>query len=116
MRNMSCAITTQQVIDEIKTETRRNGWWFLRADDLICLVKKGMGLKKGEKVERLKTVVVLSTFQQQLKLISPEEVRREGFPGKSPEWFIEMFCKSHKGCTPETVVNVIKWKYVKDII
>lgn len=105
-------LTFQQVIDEIKTETRRLGWWFLKPGDLICLVKKGMGLKKGEKLERLKIVEVISKEYEPLNHITKEGVIREGFPGKSVDWFIDFFCKSHKNCTPYTIVNVIKWKYI----
>ena len=114
MRNMSFILTKQQIIDETKTVTRRCGWWFLERLELVCAVEKGMGLKKGEKIKRLKTIVILSTFPQSLKLITPKEVEREGFPGKSPEWFIDMFCSSHKKCFPETIVNRIHFKYYKE--
>ncbi len=116
MRNMSFAITTQQVMDEIKDVTRRNGWWNLKRGDLICAVKKGMGLKKGEKIERLKVLRVEYASDVILNTITPDDVRREGFAGQTPEWFIEMFCKSHKGITPMSWVNRIEFSYVDDLV
>lgn len=107
---MSFALTTQQIINETKTVTRRLGWWFLNRLDMIQAVEKCQGLKKGEKVKRLKTLIILSTYPERLNTITAEEVEKEGFKGKSPEWFIEMFCK-HNNCLPDTVVNVIRFEY-----
>ena len=50
-RNMSFAMTTEQVRNQTKTVTRRQGWRFLNAGDILQPVVKGMGLKKGEKKE-----------------------------------------------------------------
>lgn len=41
-RNMSFALTTDQVKDRVKTVTRRNGWWFLKPGDIVNAVKKGV--------------------------------------------------------------------------
>jgi len=114
MRNMSFMLKPQQIIDETAFATRRLGWWFLKRLDLVCAVKKGMGLKKGEKVVRLKTIIILSTYPQELNKITVRDVELEGFPGKSPEWFIDFFCTSHKRCFPNTIVNVINFTYYKN--
>lgn len=53
MRHISCALTTQQILDQSKDVTRRLGWLHLKAGDLIQPVKKCMGLKPGEKIEKL---------------------------------------------------------------
>jgi len=50
VRNMSFAMTTKQVRNQTKTVTRRFGWWFLKAGDIVQPVEKAMGLKKGEKI------------------------------------------------------------------
>ena len=57
-RNMSFAITTSQVRDRSKTVTRRLGWRFLKRGDVVCAVVKNMGLKKGEKVQRLCRILI----------------------------------------------------------
>jgi hypothetical protein len=49
-RNISFALTTAQFLDGSKDVTRRIGWKNLNAGDVLCAVKKGMGLKPGEKI------------------------------------------------------------------
>lgn len=110
-RNMSCAMTTQQVIDEIKNVTRRFGWWFLKPGDQVWLVEKAMGLQKGEKINRLKLVEIVSTRPEPLNAITQEDVVREGFPDWTPEQFIQMLV-DHYGCDPEKICNRIEFKYL----
>lgn len=112
MRNMSFMLKTQQIYDETADVTRRLGWWFLKPDDMVMAVEKGMGLKKGEKVVKIKPIIIVSSQPEMLRLITQRDVLREGFPGKTPEWFIEFFCKSHKKCKPETIVNRIVFEYL----
>jgi hypothetical protein len=112
MRNMSFMLTTEQVRNKTKPVTRRMGWKKLKPGDLVQGVVKGMGLKKGEKIEKLHIIRVKSNSPEVLNTITEKEVTLEGFPGKSPQWFVEMFCKSHKGCTPESFVNRIEFEYV----
>lgn len=112
MRNMSFMLTTEQFKNKTKTVTRRLGWWFLKHGDTVMGVEKGMGLKKGEKIVRLGPIYIMSTYPEPLIEITQKEVILEGFPDKSPEWFIDMFCKSHKKCTPKTIVNRILLKYL----
>ena len=63
---MSFALTTEQIFNRTKTVTRRVGWTFLKPGDLLCAVRKGQGLKKGEKVERLATLRVVSVRRESL--------------------------------------------------
>jgi len=42
MRNMSFALTTNQVLEQTKSVTRRFGWKFLKAGDLVQPVLKSM--------------------------------------------------------------------------
>lgn len=109
MRNISFALTTRQFLDGSKDVTRRVGWKNLKAGDRLCAVKKGMGLKPGEKIERLGVIEVLSARPERLADMSYEEVRREGFGGWLPERFIKFFCESHKGCTPDSIVTRIEF-------
>ncbi len=117
-RNMSCAITTNQVKKRIKNVTRRMGWTFLEPGDTVQLVEKAMGLKKGEKIKKLCLVRIIRNDPEPLRKMvdDPEygriECVREGFPGFTPMRFLVMFCRSHKGCMPETVVNRIEWEYI----
>ena len=110
MRNMSFSVTKQQVIDETKTETRRLGWWNLKPGDIVMAVEKGMGLKRGEEVKKLKPIIVTSAHPERLEQITATDVIHEGFPGKSVEWFICIFCRINK-CDRYETVNVIRFRY-----
>lgn len=109
MRNISFALTTQQFLDGTKDVTRRMGWKHLKAGDKLCAVKKGMGLKPGDKIERLGVIEVLSAKPERLGDITYADVIREGFGGWLPPTFVDFFCKSHKGCTPDSIVTRIEF-------
>ena len=113
-RNMSFSLTTEQFLDGSKTVTRRRGWKFLKVGDIVCGVRKGMGLKKGEKVERLGLIEIVSTRGEPLMDITAEDCRREGFPNLTPWEFTLMLCKHSRGCTPGTRVNRIEFKHLTD--
>lgn len=121
MRNMSFMLTTKQVRERTKTVTRRLGWWHLVDKEPIAAIEKGMGLKKGEKVVHLAVIRVENTRQERLRRMTDEpeygraECIAEGFPEMTPAEFVAMFCKSHRGCTPETVVNRIEFGYPADL-
>ena len=110
-RNISFAMTTPQVQDQSKDITRRFGWWFLKAGDQLCGVKKAMGLKKGEKIERLCNIEVVSVRAEPLNTITQDDVIREGFPNWTPEQFVG-FLVDHYKCDPTKTVNRIEFKYI----
>lgn len=111
-RLMSVSLTEQQVRDRSKTVTRRDGWKNLRPGDHLVLVRKAMGLRRGEKVVPIAAVEVTSVRRERLDAISPGDVVAEGFPGKTPAEFIAFFCETHRGCTPATEVTRIAWRYL----
>jgi hypothetical protein len=110
---MSFAMTTEQIRERTKFVTRRFGWDFLVPCQTICAVEKGMGLKKGEKVVKLGLLCVVSTRWEPLNAITREDVALEGFPGKSPEWFVQKLVK-HYRVKPDALVNRIEFGYVMD--
>jgi hypothetical protein len=112
-RNMSFMLTTQQILAGTKDVTRRLGWWTLKPGDQLNAVEKGMGLKRGQKVVRLRRIEVTSVRHERLDAITPEDVVREGFPEMTTSQFVEMFCRTHQGCTPATIVNRIEFKYLE---
>jgi hypothetical protein len=111
MRNMSFALTTPQCRRREKTVTRRQGWWFLKRGDLVQQIEKGQGLKKGERVTKIHVVRIVSTYGLLIWTIWPEDVVREGFPGKSTAWFVEMYCR-HNRVKPHELCNRIAFEYV----
>lgn len=119
MPNMSFALTKYQYMTGTKTVTRRMGWKHLKAGDLFSAVEKSQGLKKGERVVIMGANKVISARWEPLRRMidDPEygksEVILEGFPDLTPAEFIEFFCKTHKGCTPETLVHRIEFEKLK---
>lgn len=112
-RLMSVSLTEQQVRDRSKTVTRRLGWRVLERGDRLTLCKKVQGRKPGEPLDRITDVEVVSVRREPLHAITRAEVTAEGFPAMGPAEFIAFFCASHKGCTPETVVTRIEWRYLE---
>jgi len=117
-RNISFALTTAQFRDGSKDVTRRLAWKDLKAGDILCAVEKGMGLKKGETVKKLGLIRVVSARREPLRKMldatcyGRNEVRREGFPAMTPEEFVEFFCRSHAGCTPDSDVTRIEFERI----
>jgi len=123
MRNMSFAMTKQQIIDRTKTVTRRLGWQNAQPGELLRAVEKSMGLKKGEKIRHLATIRVLSVRREPLRELfraggyGPEECTREGFGAHpklcEPSAFVDLFCRSHKRCIPDTEITRIEFEYAE---
>lgn len=122
MRNMSFALTVPQIQAGTKDVTRRLGWLHLKRGDLIQPVRKCMGLKPGETIERLRApLLIVDVRREPLDLMTTnldygiDEVRREGFAEhptyRWPSEWVAMFCATHKGCTPATVVTRIAFDY-----
>jgi hypothetical protein len=110
MRNMSFALTTPQVITQTKTVTRRLGWSFLKPHDRLRAVKKAMGLKKGEKIETLAILEVVSVTREPLSAITQADVTKEGFGHLTPAEFIAML-SNHYAIQADTEFNRIEFKY-----
>ncbi|MDS1141766.1 hypothetical protein RE432_15095 [Pusillimonas sp. SM2304] len=122
MRNMSFSLTTEQIQSGTKDVTRRLGWTFLKPGDLIRPVRKCMGLRPGEKIEPLRAPIrIVSVRREPLQMMTDDldygrdEVRREGFEDHPiyhwPSEWVHMFCASHKGCRPYTIVTRIEFEY-----
>lgn len=125
MRNISFALTTNQIIAGTKNVTRRLGWLHLKPGDLLSPVLKCMGLRPGEKIKRLRGPIrVVSVRRERLDRMTDdidygiEECKREGFGDyqrlSQPSKFVDFFCASHKGCTPATEVTRIEFEYTSD--
>lgn len=110
--NMSFAETTPQVLDETKDLTRRNCWARLKSGQLFWAVKKTMGLRKGEKIQRLKLCRCISNRRERLDAITPNDVIREGFPEWTTEQFIEFYC-AFNNKRRDCMVSRIEFEYVQ---
>ena len=116
MRNMSFSLTTEQVRKRQKFVTRRLGWDSLKPGDYVQAVKKAMGLKKGEQLEKLTVIRVESVRREPLQqmiddpLYGKAEAIREGFPDMTGAEFVAMFCE-HMKVTPDYAPNRIQFVY-----
>lgn len=113
MRNMSFSLTTRQYEARTKTVTRRFGWGFLKVGDVVMGVEKAMGLKKGEKLNKLHPFRVVSVTAEPLSAIRdyPNDCEREGFPEMAPDEFIAMLTK-HSGRPEHAIVTRIEFEHL----
>jgi len=119
MANMSFALTVKQMQSGEKDVTRRMGWLRLKPQSVVNPVLKCMGLRLGEKITPIcGPISVVNTRREPLNrmILEPEygkaECRREGFPDLTPAEFVDMYCKTHRGCTPQTMVTRIEFTYL----
>ena len=68
-RLMSVAFTEAAVRNRTKTVTRRKGWTFLKPGDRLTLCRKVMGRKKGEPLERICDVEIVSVRRESLNTL-----------------------------------------------
>lgn len=113
-RLLSCAFTERPVVDRVKTVTRRRGWTFLKPGDRLTLCRKVMGRRPGEPLVRIAEVQVVSVRRERLGDITADEVAREGFPGMTPEEFVDRFFVTAQRIRPDDLVTRIEWVYIDD--
>jgi len=120
MRNISFFLTQRQFKARTKSVTRRLGWKNAKPGDILMGVVKGQGIPKGGSVEKLGPIIVEDTRLEPLFQMAmvPEygksECIKEGFPDKTPEEFIEMFC-AHNGSRPHETITRIQFAYLDEI-
>jgi len=106
-------MTTDQIRNQTKTVTRRLGWRFLKPGDILNACVKCQGLKKGEKVERICQIRVISVERVEIREINTVEVPLEGFPDMDRVDFINMFCKMNN-CNWHTWITRIEFEYLEE--
>lgn len=128
-RLMSFSMTVGAVERGQKTVTRRLGWWDahrnrprLKPFEVLWAVRKAQGLKKGEKVQRIREIEHVGSRREHLDALLPGrpysysradawlECVREGFPELSPAQFVDMFCKANR-CAPDVMLTRIEFTY-----
>lgn len=125
MRNISFALTTEQILAGTKTVTRRLGWERAKVGDLLRPVRKGMGLKPGEKVEVLRAPIRLVDVRREplRRMIDDieygiEECKLEGFDKHPvycwPSEFVNFFCSSHRPCDLSWTVTRLQFEYTTE--
>lgn len=127
-RLMSVTHTVDAVVERRKTVTRRAGWHMLAPGDRLTLCRKVMGRRKGEPLDRLAEVRVVSTRREPLNAITDEDVELEGFgwddldgytcsdegtPGALALAFARFFVDKMGGSIDQVVTRV-EWEYLPD--
>jgi hypothetical protein len=109
MRLMSFMLTPVQVVEGSKDVTRRTRWLNIRIGERLQAVRKAMGRKPGETLDRLCVIEVVDVRREPLDAITADDCRREGFPEMSPAEFVAFFCK-HMGGKPDQTITRIEFK------
>ncbi|MCB1641787.1 MAG: hypothetical protein KDI37_08655 [Xanthomonadales bacterium] len=94
--------------------TRRKGWKRLEPGTVLNACVKCMGLKPGEKIEKICQIRVVDVRREPLTAIIDEGqagADREGYPLISPRRFVEVFCE-HMGGDENQEVTRIEFEYV----
>lgn len=113
MRRISFSLTQEQVRNQSKRVTRRNGWKFLKPGDRVQPVVKCMGLKKGEKHQLIGVPIIIEEVsRERLCDINSLDVFLEGFTNWGSDEFIKMYCKANN-CPPDQIVTRIQFRYEK---
>lgn len=119
-RLMSVSHTEAAVRDRTKTVTRRLGWRFLKPGDRLTLCRKVMGRAKGEPINRIVDVEVVSVRRERLSAIANEDVEREGGhqlalddAGRSPADAFASWFAWAMHCHVDDEVTRIEWRYLE---
>jgi len=121
VRNMSFSLTSGAVLAHRKTVTRRLGWTFLKPGALVQAVVKCRGLRKGERVRPLATLRITDVRREPLRRMTDDpaygrrEIRLECFGEAHPADFVSLFCGSHRGSTPDSLITRIAFVYVDQL-
>lgn len=126
-RLMSVFFTEDAVRNRTKTVTRRKGWTFLKPGVRLTLCRKVMGRKRGEPLERICEVEVVSVRRESLAVLADwygdaeyreqcAEIRREGFNPDvlGPAAFVHKYFVKAQGMEPDDEVTRIEWRYLDD--
>jgi hypothetical protein len=131
-RNISFALTTNQIRNRTKTVTRRLKWHFVKVGDILNACVKCQGIKPGEKIERICQIRVVDVRREPLffmetndrasrnvRTIMSEfngrdypkdygytEAIKEGFPSMSGSEFVQMFCENMGGDHDQDVTRI----------
>ena len=88
-RMISFARTADLFREGSKTVTRRDGWKTLEPGTILEAVDR---LPRVGPYESLGLLEVLDVRTERLGDVTQDEVALEGYPGRSPEWFVSFYC------------------------
>ncbi len=122
-RNISFRYTADQIRDRSKTVTRRLRWHHVKPGEILNACVQLQGLKKGDKVEKICQIRVVSVLRERLFSLLEDplynastaygrrEVIAEGFPDLTPPEFIRKFCEINL-CEHDQFITRIEFEYI----
>lgn len=110
MRRISFNMTQDQIRDRSKSVTRRLGWRNAKVGERLL----GVDRLRSKDAKALAIVEVVRVNREPLNSITDEDVAAEGYPGRSPEWFVDKFCKAMK-CPATQAVTRIEFRYAEKV-
>lgn len=117
--------TSAQILDGTKTVTRRVSPWLFeqlrrpvwnastdgnRLGDWPRVIAV-----RGREASPFARLDVFSVRRERLDLLTLDDVDREGFPGRSREWFLGLYCREFR-CYPSSVVSVIEFRLAERLV
>ncbi len=99
-------MTVDQLLADLKDLTRRDGWLFLKPGEQVMACVKCQGLQKGEKVQKLGVIEIVSVRRERLIEITDDDVKREGFVNWKKRKFIEFYCETNGGDKKQLVTRI----------
>jgi hypothetical protein len=125
MKTMQFRHTADRIKDRSQTVTRRLSAKGIKVGDLLEAINQRTpgGSGSPARIEGSLTVVQVTDVRQEpLKTVTDdldygfEETSKEGYleghPRHWPSEFVEFICASNSGCTPDTIVTRIEFKYI----
>jgi hypothetical protein len=117
---LSFSLTEQQFMDGSQDVTRRVGWRCLKCGQILCGVRRRIGIGRGNKVVRLGYIEVMEVSKEPLNAVldvvyGPSECKREGFPEMRPLEFVRLFSKNNGNWLPTVPVTRIAFRHIDDL-
>ena len=113
-RLLRCAFPDRPVVDRVTGHPPTGGWTFRNPGDRLTLCRTVRGRRPGEPLVRIAEVQVVSVRRERLGDITADELAREGFPGMTPEEFVDRVFVTAQRIRPDDLVTRIEWVYIDD--
>lgn len=106
MKLIAFTTTIEQFRDGSQDVTRRKRWLGLKPGTRLMAVDRTSGLPQGDRPVELGEIEVVSVRREALNAITEEDVAREGYPGRDPDWFVTHFVQHHGGSLHQEITRI----------
>ena len=106
MKLIAFTTTIEQFRDGSQDVTRRKRWLGLKPGTRLMAVDRTSGLPQGDRPVELGEIEVVSVRREALNAITEDDVAREGYPGRDPDWFVTHFVQHHGGSLHQEITRI----------